>query len=73
MSSVNLNKKDRFIRILLGAFLLGVFYENPYSYNLFAIFASYPILTAIMAWDPFYAIVKGFKALLASDIQNHVA
>ncbi len=47
---------DRVARLLLGGLLIGLVMSfAPVVPAWLALLATYPVLTAIMAWDPLYA------------------
>jgi hypothetical protein len=54
----NMTSCESGFRIVLGSLFLiaGVF--TGFSEMWVALIAIYPVITAIMAWDPFYAVVR---------------
>lgn len=59
----NLNIVDRFMRLLLGVTLLGLVIVtlkegDSFGWNIYIMLgAIYPLMTAIMGWDPLYAVL----------------
>ena len=57
----NIGWFDRIVRVVIGFALLGVVYvdlikEMPLGWHVFLpLLAIYPLLTAILGWDPLYA------------------
>jgi hypothetical protein len=51
----NLGKFEKIARLTLGAVLIGMVMQIPNAPVWLALVATYPIFTAILAWDPIYA------------------
>ncbi len=58
-----MSKSEKVIRFIVGACMLGLALLLPEQYKLMALIGTYPVLTALMSWDPFEAI---FRALTHS-------
>lgn len=58
------------LRFLFGALLLAVTMVNSIVPVWLALFAIYPVMTAIMAWDPVYAILHVLRLNVASSHHN---
>ena len=70
----NIAYVERVIRMLIGfAFVSSVMFfgnEVPAWVSLFAV---YPLITAIMAWDPLYAAILKTRLLVGSFGHGHKA
>jgi len=62
----NLSAVEVGIRFLSGALLLAVIMINGIVPVWFALIAVYPVITAIMVWDPVYAGVRLLRLNVAS-------
>ena len=58
----NLNPTDRLARLILGAVLIAVIFQPGFSHFWVALTSVYPIMTAIMAWDPIYALLAKLRS-----------
>ena len=57
-------------RFLFGALLLAVIMVNSVVPVWLALLAIYPVMTAIMAWDPVYAIFHVLRLNVAGSHHN---
>lgn len=57
----NIGTIERIMRLALGTLLLGMVFRPELPPQWFALVAPYPIITAIIAWDPFYALFEELK------------
>ena len=76
----NLNTKDRVIRTTTGSvLLLGmlVMSVEPLTITALSLAAFYPLLTALLAWDPFYHVIlsisEGFTKTTSSETVSAIA
>jgi len=72
----NLDMKDRGVRFATGAVLIGAVMSMPSLPAWLALVAPYPVVTAIMGWDPVYALkqqVHAPKVLHLSRLKNKTA
>lgn len=53
-------------RYVLGALLIGFVMYVQFAPAWLALVAIYPIVTAIIAWDPIYAAIRLLKTALSS-------
>jgi hypothetical protein len=63
----NMGAVEVVIRFLSGALLLAVIMINSIVPVWFALLAIYPVVTAIMAWDPVYAAVRLLRLNVAGN------
>ncbi len=57
----NIGTIERGMRLGLGTLLLALVFQSGLPPYWFALTAPYPVMTAIMAWDPLYALVDALK------------
>jgi len=48
---------ERLIRLAVGGVLIAVIFSPAVTAYWLALLAVYPVITAIMAWDPLYALM----------------
>lgn len=75
MNNLFLNKNigvlDIIIRLILGAAPISIIMSNNTSAIWIALLAVYPIITAIMAWDPLYAVVNSLISPVKKSSQKN--
>jgi hypothetical protein len=69
--SSNITLYERVGRILVGIALLSGVMMNTAIPVWFALLAVYPVISAIMAWDPIYAIVFMVRPWIGSVQHSH--
>jgi len=52
---------ERLIRLAVGGVLIAVIFYPSVTAFWLALLAVYPVMTAIMAWDPLYALMEQAK------------
>jgi hypothetical protein len=66
---------DRIARLIFGVALIALALNNPTETDWFArliIIAVYPLLTALVAWDPVYAFFEIVRdRMFAEQIHHH--
>lgn len=62
----NIRCTEDITRYVLGALLIGFVMYVQFAPAWLALVAIYPIITAIIAWDPVYAAIRLLKAFLGS-------
>lgn len=60
----NIRFSENVARYVLGALLIGLVMYVPFAPVWLALVAIYPIVTAIIAWDPLYAAGGLLKSIL---------
>lgn len=75
----NLNTKDRIIRTSIGSALLIsmlLMASGPLSIAALSLAAFYPLLTALLAWDPVYhvalSVSKAFSSAPTSNVVSSI-
>ena len=58
----NIHLSDRVARLALGAALIATIFQPGFNHYWIALVSVYPIMTAIMAWDPIYALMIKLSA-----------
>lgn len=58
------------IRLVLGVIPLSIIMLNMKTEAWIALLAIYPIITAIMAWDPLYAAVNSLNSIVKKSSQE---
>ncbi|WP_455198784.1 YgaP family membrane protein [Kaarinaea lacus] len=66
----NMCKVEAGMRFILGAIPLSIIMLNSSSETWIALLAVYPIITAIMAWDPFYAVINSLISIVKKPSQE---
>lgn len=66
----NLGAVGVVIRLMLGALLLATTLVSNAVPVWVALFAVYPVMTAIMIWDPVYAAIRFVRANIAGNPHN---
>ncbi len=54
----NIGTADRLARFVLGAILIAMIFSPNFNSTWVSLLSIYPIMTAIMAWDPIYAYLQ---------------
>lgn len=57
----NVNPLGRLLRLAAGSVLIAVIFDSSVNAFWLALLAVYPVMTAIMAWDPLYALMDQVK------------
>ncbi|MBI5450125.1 MAG: DUF2892 domain-containing protein [Gammaproteobacteria bacterium] len=57
----NLSAFDQTVRLISGAVIIGAVLAQPQLPAWLALLATYPVFTALINWDPFYALIKALK------------
>ena len=75
MTTTFLNKNmcngEAGIRFIIGAIPISIIMLDSEPAAWIALLAVYPVVTAIMAWDPVYAIVNSLIQTIKSSSQKH--
>ena len=58
----NIRPADRLARLVVGAALIAVIFSPAFNAYWVSLVSVYPIMTAIMAWDPVYALMENHKS-----------
>lgn len=59
---------ERLARVVVGSIMLAaIFYPDVTAFKWLALVAIYPFMTAIMAWDPLYALVGQLKVRMPAS------
>ena len=61
LTNSKIGKFEQITRFILGAVLIGIVMQIPNAPVWLALVATYPIFTAIIAWDPFYAVFEALR------------
>ncbi|WP_455204532.1 YgaP family membrane protein [Kaarinaea lacus] len=69
----NLGFYEKCNRVLVGSALLMLAMLTDEIPTLFALAALYPLLTAIVAWDPLYAVMSSFGKWFAARLNIKTA
>ncbi|WP_455223031.1 YgaP-like transmembrane domain [Kaarinaea lacus] len=56
--SINVSRSEAMRRYLLGSVLIGAVLLSPAVPSWIALFACYPIFTAMIQWDPVNAVLQ---------------
>lgn len=67
----NINSFERIYRLVLGCALLGMVVLYRMTPTWIALIATYPVLTSITAWDPFYAVFIALRKKVASTPRRY--
>jgi hypothetical protein len=62
----NVKPLERLTRLMVGGVLIAAIYYPGVTAYWLALLAVYPVITAIMAWDPLYAALAQLKLQLPS-------
>jgi len=57
----NIHSVDRIVRLALGAVMVTLIFNPAFDAYWVTLASVYPIITAIMAWDPAYALMGNLK------------
>lgn len=66
----NIGTAETSIRFSIGAVLLSTTMLSTTSSAWIALLAIYPVITAIMSWDPLYASINNLFAKIRKSPQN---
>jgi Protein of unknown function (DUF2892) len=68
----NVNPLERLIRLAAGGVLIAVIFYPGVTAFWLALVAVYPIMTAIMAWDPLYALLGNVKLQMPFNRETEI-
>jgi hypothetical protein len=68
--SVNVSRPEAMRRYLLGSALIGAVLLSPAVPSWIALFACYPIFTAMMQWDPSNALLQAVVNRSSKSVQD---
>lgn len=57
----NVSTFDRLARMALGSFMVAAIFYPGVTATWLALLAIYPFTTAVIAWDPLYALINQVK------------
>jgi hypothetical protein len=69
---INIGRSESLRRFVLGMGLIGAVLTMPEIPAWFALAACYPVLTAIMQWDPANALFQKVADNLGAQTQNAI-
>lgn len=67
---INVSRAEALRRYVLGAGLIGAVLASPAVPSWIALFACYPIFTAMIQWDPANALLQKAVARTGKDVQD---
>jgi len=70
--TINVSRSEAIRRYLLGAALIGAVLVSPAVPSWIALFACYPIFTAMIQWDPANALFQMAVAKFSKSAQDVV-
>ena len=70
--SVNVSRSEALRRYVLGSGLLAAVLVSPAVPVWIALFACYPIFTAMLQWDPLNALMQKAVARSSADVQDAI-
>jgi len=70
--NINVSRSEALRRYVLGAGLIGAVLVSSSVPAWIALFACYPIFTAMIQWDPFNALMQKAVAKTGKEIQEAV-
>ena len=70
--SINVSRSEAMRRYVLGAALIGAVLISPAVPSWIALFACYPIFTAMLQWDPANALFQQLVARFSKSAQDAV-
>ena len=70
--SINVSRSEAIRRYVLGAGLIGAVLASPAVPSWIALFACYPIFTAMIQWDPANAIFQQVAGKLSKTAEDAV-
>ena len=68
--AVNVSRAEAIRRFVLGTVLLGAFFASPAVPSWIALFACYPLFTAMFQWDPANALFQKIVAKSSKQVQD---
>ena len=68
----NITRSEAIRRYVIGAALIGSVLVLPMAPVWIALFACYPIFTAMIQWDPVNALMQKAVSSLSKDVQDVV-
>jgi hypothetical protein len=68
--AINVSRSEAIRRYVLGAGLIGAVLASPAVPAWIALFACYPIFTAMIQWDPANALFQKAVAKSSKDVQE---
>ena len=69
---MNITRSEAIRRYVIGAALIGSVLVLPMAPVWIALFACYPIFTAMIQWDPVNALMQKAVSSLSKDVQDVV-
>jgi len=69
---MNITRSEAIRRYVIGAALIGSVLVSPMVPVWIALFACYPIFTAMIQWDPMNALMQKAVNSLSKDVQEVV-
>jgi len=70
--AINVSRSEAMRRYVLGAALIGAVLISPAVPSWIALFACYPIFTAMLQWDPANALFQQLVAKFSKSTQDAV-
>lgn len=70
--SINVSRSEAMRRYLLGSVLIGAVLLSPAVPSWIALFACYPIFTAMIQWDPANALMQAVVNKSSKSVQEAV-
>ena len=70
--SINVSRSEAMRRYLLGRALIGAVLLSPAVPSWIALFACYPIFTAMIQWDPANAILQSVVNKSSKSVQEAI-
>ena len=68
--SINVSRSEAMRRYLLGSALIGAVLLSPAVPSWIALFACYPIFTAMIQWDPANAMLQSLVNKSSKSVQD---
>jgi hypothetical protein len=68
--SINVSRSEAMRRYLLGSALIGAVLLSPAVPSWIALFACYPIFTAMIQWDPANAVLQSVVNKSSKSVQE---
>jgi len=69
---MNITRSEAIRRYVIGSALIGSVLVSPMVPVWIALFACYPIFTAMIQWDPVNALMQKAVSSLSKDVQDVV-
>ena len=70
--TINVSRSEAMRRYVLGAGLIGAVLVSSAVPSWIALFACYPIFTAMIQWDPFNAMFQNLASKLSKTTEDAV-